>query len=271
MTRQSAVVTGAGRGFGREIGRKLAARGYAVLATDIDEQAAADTAAAIGETAHSRRLDVRDPADHRDAAEAARDLGPVGVWVNNAGVLRTEPAWEHTDDHVRLAVDVNVLGVMYGSRAAVDVMRRDGVQDGHIINLASVAAFAAAPGFALYAATKHAVLGWTTSLEGDLRTARLPIKAHVVCPDAADTAMVSERVADPDAAPLWTMPLLDAETVAEKVAGLVDDGKLVTLIPRSRTTLLRVLSPYPSASLALMPLMRWIGNRRRPTPPTDAR
>ncbi len=269
MGRLAAVVTGAGGGFGREISRKLAARGFAVLATDIDEEAAARTAAAIGESGRSLRLDVRDPADHRQAAEIARELGSVAVWVNNAGVLRTERVWEHTDENVRLAVEVNVLGAMHGSRAAVDVMRRDAVRDGHIINIASVAAFAAAPGFALYAATKHAVLGWTTSLEGDLRAARLPIKAHVVCPDAADTAMVRERVADPEAAPLWTMRLLAADAVAEKVVGLVDDGKLVTLIPRSRTTLLRVLSPYPSASLALMPLMRWIGNRRRPVSPSE--
>jgi NAD(P)-dependent dehydrogenase (short-subunit alcohol dehydrogenase family) len=268
---RAAVVTGAGRGFGRAIALRLAARGYAVLVTDIDEQAAAQTAGDIGGSARSRRLDVRNPADHREAAEIARELGPVAVWVNNAGVLRTEPVWVHSDDDVRLGVEVNVLGVMHGSRAAVDVMRRDAVQDGHIINMASVAAFAAAPGFALYAATKHAVLGWTASLEGDLRTARLPIKAHVVCPDAADTAMVRERASDPEAAPLWTMPLLEADTVAEKVVSLVDDGKLVTLIPRSRTTLLRVLSPYPSASLALMPLMRWIGDRRRPVPPSTTR
>ncbi len=270
MGKQVAVVTGAGRGFGREIARKLAACGYLVLATDIDEEAAAQTAADIGKSARSLRLDVRDPANHRAAAEVARERGPVAVWVNNAGVLRTERVWEHTDDDVRLGVEVNVLGVMHGSRAAVEVMRRDAVRDGHIINIASVAAFAAAPGFALYAATKHAVFGWTTSLQGDLRAARLPINAHVVCPDAADTAMVRERAADHEAAPLWTMRLLEAGAVAEKVVDLLDDGKLVTLIPRSRTTLLRVLSPYPSASLALVPLMRWIGNRRRPLPPSGA-
>lgn len=264
MGPQVAVVTGAGRGFGREIARKLAARGYLVIASDIDEHAAAETAELIGAPARSQRLDVRDPAEHRAVADAASALGSLTVWVNNAGVLRTQKLWEHPDEDVRLTVEVNLLGTMWGSRAAVDAMRRDSVQGGHIINIASVTAFAAVPGLAAYTATKHGVYGWTTSLQGDLRAAALPIKAHVVCPDAADTGMVTERAGDSDAAPLWSMPLLDPEQVAIKVAELVDDGRLVTLIPRSRTTLLRLTSPFPAASLRLMPLFRWAGERRRP-------
>jgi NAD(P)-dependent dehydrogenase (short-subunit alcohol dehydrogenase family) len=258
------VVTGAGQGFGREIARKLADRGFAVLATDIDEQAAVQTAEFIGGQAQAQRLDVRDPAEHRAVADAASSMGALKVWVNNAGVLRTQKLWAHSDDDVRLTVEVNLLGVMWGSRAAVDAMRREGVQGGHIINIASVAAFAAAPGFAAYAATKHGVFGWTTSLQGDLQAAGLPIKAHVVCPDAADTSMVRERAGDAEAALLWSMPLIGADQVATKVAGLIDNGRLVTLVPRSRTTLLRLLSPYPAASLALSRFFRPIGERRRP-------
>ncbi|MEA2420389.1 MAG: hypothetical protein QOE60_2595, partial [Thermoleophilaceae bacterium] len=91
-----AVVTGAGRGFGREIAKRLAGRGYTVLATDIDGEAAQATAAAVG--GFSQQLDVRDPEAHRRAARAAIDRGPLEVWVNNAGVLRTSKAWEHSDD-----------------------------------------------------------------------------------------------------------------------------------------------------------------------------
>src|SRR5688500_1618526 len=119
----TAVVTGAGRGFGAGIARRLAGRGYAVLATDIDATAAQATAAAIGGDAWSLALDVRDPDAHRAAAAAAAERGRLDVWVNNAGTMRTVKTWEHADDDIRLMVDANLYGVIWGSRAAVEAMR----------------------------------------------------------------------------------------------------------------------------------------------------
>src|SRR5687768_11022629 len=116
----AAVVTGAGRGFGREIARRLAGRGYTVLCTDIDAEAAAESAEQVG--GFSTKLDVRDADAHRAAARVAIERGPLEVWVNNAGVLRTVKALEHSDDEVRLLCDVNLLGVIHGSRAAVEAM-----------------------------------------------------------------------------------------------------------------------------------------------------
>ena len=162
-----AVVTGAGRGFGLEIARRLAGRGYEVLCTDIDEQAAARTAERVG--GFSLALDVRDPEAHRAAARAAVERGRLEVdRVNNAGVLRTVKAWEHSDEELRLLVEVNLLGVIYGSRAAIEAMRSEPGDNRHIINLASLSALSPVPGLAVYAATKHGVLGFTTSLQGDL-------------------------------------------------------------------------------------------------------
>src|ERR687898_1170704 len=154
-----AVVTGAGRGFGRAIAQRLAGRGHMVLATDIEAEAAQATADAVG--GFSMQLDVRDPAAHRAAARAAAERGPLEVWVNNAGVLRTVKAWEHSDDEVRLLCDVNLTGVIWGSRAAVDAMRSGPGRNRHIINLASLSALGPVPGLAVYAATKHAGLGFT--------------------------------------------------------------------------------------------------------------
>jgi NAD(P)-dependent dehydrogenase (short-subunit alcohol dehydrogenase family) len=102
---------------------RLAARGYEVLVTDVDEAGAQATADAIGERAWAMQQDVRDPESHRAVARAAAERGPVEVWVNNAGVLRTEKTWEHSDDDVRLMVEANLLGVFWGARAAVDAMR----------------------------------------------------------------------------------------------------------------------------------------------------
>src|SRR5689334_10728714 len=124
-----AVVTGAGRGLGRAIAERLAARGYKLFVTDIDGDAAAATAAKVG--GWSERQDVRDPESHRAIAKAATAHGDVKVWVNNAGVLAVGDTWTMADADVRRQVEVNVLGVMWGCHAAVPVLG-DG---GHIINI----------------------------------------------------------------------------------------------------------------------------------------
>jgi short-subunit dehydrogenase len=183
---------------------------------------------------------VRDPDAHREAARLAVERGPLEVWVNNAGVLRTRKTWEHTDEEVRLLAEVNVLGVMRGSRAAIDAMRERGGQNMHVINLASLSALAPVPGLAVYAATKHAVLGFTGSLGGDLRAEGLPITAHVVCPDGADTDMTRERAAEPDSAIIWSAPrMLSAGEVADAVVALLDSKQLMLVIPRWRGWLAR--------------------------------
>src|ERR671918_2599800 len=101
----TAVVTGAARGMGREVAIRLARKGYEVLVTDVNEAGAQATADEIGERAWAMAQDVRDPSSHRAVAEAAAARGRVQVWVNNAGVLRTEKVWEHSDEDVRMIVD----------------------------------------------------------------------------------------------------------------------------------------------------------------------
>ena len=131
--------------------------------------------------------------------------GRLEVWVNNAGVMRTVKCWEQSDDDVRLECEVNLLGVIWGSRAAVDAMRA-GSGDAHIINIASMSALQPVPGLAVYAATKHAVLGFSGSLQGDLLDAGLPITVHAICPDGADTQLVREHDDEPEAAIIWSGP-----------------------------------------------------------------
>ncbi len=257
-----AVVTGAGRGIGREIARRLAGRGYTVLCTDIDGAAAAETAELVGGL--SLELDVRDPEAHRAAARAAAERGPLEVWVNNAGVLRTVKAWEHSDEELRLLVDVNVLGVMHGSRAAIEAMRTSPGENRHIINLASLSSLAPVPGLAVYAATKHAVLGFTTSLQGDLRLAGIPITVHAVCPDGADTEMTRERAGEPDSAIIWSGPrMLGADEVAARVVALLDSRELVTVIPRWRGWVARGTAMMGRHALAGATPLRKLGARQR--------
>jgi short-subunit dehydrogenase len=203
--------------------------------------------------------DVRDPESHRQVARAARERGPLALWVNNAGVLSSAKVWDMDDDDIRRHIDVNLLGVIWGSRAAVDAM-----DTGHIINIASMSALLPTPGLAVYGATKHAVLGFSLGLQGDLRNAGRAIHVSTVCPDCIDTDMV-RQVADCDTAALLfsASKMLRAEEVADKVAALVDAPRLVAIIPRHRGVLTHLFRPFPGMSLRVLDLIRWLGERRQ--------
>lgn len=257
---KTAVVTGAGKGLGRRIAEGLANKGFAVLVTDIDEAAARATADAIGESAWSMGHDVRDPESHRRVATEAASRGSLELWVNNAGVLSLGPIWELDDDTVRRHIEVNVLGVVSGTRAAIHAMRSAG---GHIINIASISSLVPAPGLAVYGATKNAVLSFSVSVEGDLRRADLPIRMSAVCPDAIDTDMVRDVAHSSEAGLIFSAKsLLTAEEVAEVVLDLVDSPRLMVSVPRTRALLAHVLRPFPRLGLRALEPFRRIGERR---------
>jgi NAD(P)-dependent dehydrogenase (short-subunit alcohol dehydrogenase family) len=256
-----AVVTGAGKGLGREIAKGLAHKGFAVLVTDIDEDAARSTATAIGAGAWSMRQDVRDAASHHEMARAANERGSLELWVNNAGVLHTGNAWDHSDEVVRQMAEVNLLGTMWGARAAIDAMRAKG---GHLINIASLSAITPVPGLAVYGATKQAVLGFTISLAGDLKRAALPIEVSAVCPDGIDTDMVRNVRGSKGSSIVFASPkLLTVEEVAGVVLDLVDKPKLAVSVPRSRAALAHVLRPFPTFGLKALEPFLWFGERQR--------
>lgn len=258
-----AVVTGAARGFGRAIAERLAAAGHTVLVTDIDLEGARDTAAALGGASWAMALDVRDPDAHRAVAAAAAERGRLAVWVNNAGVARAGKTWEHPDDDVRLTFDVNAVGVMWGSRAAVEVMARH-PEGGSVLNIASLAGLGPVPGVGVYAASKAAVVSFTTSLQADLKVAHLPIRAHVLCPDAADTKMVRDASRSPDSAILHSAPrLLEPGEVADAAMKLLGSRRIVRSLPQWRALTIRLAAPVPSAGLPALRALRWAGERRR--------
>jgi NAD(P)-dependent dehydrogenase (short-subunit alcohol dehydrogenase family) len=254
-----AVVTGGARGFGREIARRLVTRGHRVVITDLDPDAVTRTAGELGATAVV--ADARQASEHRKVAAAAAELGPVTVWVNNAGVLRPGRAWEQPEADIALMVEANFLGVVHGSRAAVDVMKARG---GHLLNIASMSAHGPVPGLAVYAASKAAVLNFTTSLQGELDLARLPIRAHALCPDAADTALVRDEQESPDTAILFSQrTLLTPATVADAAMGLLGGRQVVRSLPTHRAGLMRTGALLPRVALPVLAMLRARGDRRR--------
>lgn len=256
------VVTGAGRGLGRLIAERMASKQFSVLCTDVDGVAAEETARQIGGGAWSLRQDVRDRTSHEDVAAAASARGEVRVWINNAGVLSVGAAWEQTEIDVRRLVEVNLLGVIWGAQAAIGAMRARG---GVLINIASISALVPAPGLAIYAATKHAVLGFSTSLQGDLDHARLPIKVAAVCPDAMETDLVKNVAGQEGANILFSAgkKMLRAEDVADEVVALTSRSRLVTVLPKTRAALVHALHAFPGLELRVLARMSAMGRKAR--------
>jgi NAD(P)-dependent dehydrogenase (short-subunit alcohol dehydrogenase family) len=256
-----AVVTGAGRGLGRHIARLLVRRGHTVLVTDLDAGAAEATAAMLGDRATARALDVRDDI----AVEAARDAiidiaGRLDVWVNNAGVLATGPAWEQDRDTRRLMLEVNALGTINGTVAAIDAMRGRG--GGHIVNIASLAALSAVPGEAVYAASKHAAIGFSLSTLADLRLAGISdIDISCVCPDGIWTPMLHDKLDDPASALSFSGKLLQPAEVVTAIAAVLDRPRPVTAVPAWRGWQARLGEAAPRLGLRILPMVVSQGRR----------
>ncbi|MGR6316682.1 SDR family oxidoreductase [Micromonospora soli] len=253
-----AVVTGAAGGLGRAIAAGLHADGWRVLLTDVDADAVAAVAAPLG--GWSRPLDVRDEAACAAvAAEAAgAPGGGLGLWVNNAGILATGPSWTHDAATRRRLVEVNALGAMTGTLAALAVMRAQG--HGHVLNVVSLAGLVAAPGETVYAASKHALLAFSLGTLTDLRMAGVrDVHVSCLCPDGIWTPMLHDKLDDPGALASFTGTLLTPERVAARAVRLARRPRPVVSLPRWRGAQVRLLDTFPRLAVALTPVVRAAG------------
>jgi len=181
----SVLVTGAGTGIGAAISAAFAKAGYAVAVTDIDEEAAKATARELKTL--GLRLDVVDRESIRQAAETAeRELGPLEVWISNAGVSTMAPFTEVTERDWDTVMDTNAKGVFLCGQEAARRLRRNG--GGVIVNMASMAGKrGGVPFLAHYIASKFAVVGLTQAMAAEL--AGDNIRVNSVCPSYVVTSM----------------------------------------------------------------------------------
>ena len=259
MTASAAVVTGAGRGLGREIALVLGTRGHLVGVTDVDAASAEETAGAVvraGGTAYACALDVRDEEACRSVAkQAAARAGRLAVWVNNAGVITTGAAWEQDPATRRLMIEVNALGTMHGTLAALEQMRA--ARRGHVVNIVSLAGMIGVPGETVYSASKHAALGFSLATLSDLRLAGVrDIDISCVCPDGIWTPMLHDKLEDPAAALSFSGRLLQATDVARAVDRVLDRPRPVTAVPAWRGLQVRLLDALPGLAVRLGPVIQ---------------
>lgn len=216
--RQVVVVTGAGSGIGRETAKAFAAKGAFVVGADVDLAAASETAVATGGAAYE--VDVADArAVEKFAAEVAQEHGVPDVVVNNAGIGMAGPFTATTEEEWRRIVDVNLWGVVHGCRAFVPRMRERG-EGGHVVNVASAAAFLPHRSMSAYATTKAAVLALSQSLRAELADEGIGVTA--LCPGFVHTGITATaRFAGQD--PETEQRSRDAATAAYRRRGYTPD------------------------------------------------
>ncbi|MFE7273751.1 SDR family NAD(P)-dependent oxidoreductase [Streptomyces sp. NPDC057623] len=211
-----ALVTGGASGIGRATAELLAARGARVAVLDLDPSSVEKPLLAF-------RADVTDDASVRAAVAAAvADLGGLDVVVNNAGIGAQGTVEDNDDAEWHRVMDVNVVGMVRVSRAALPYLRAS--QHAAIVNTCSIAATAGLPQRALYSATKGAVLSLTLAMAAD--HVREGIRVNCVNPGTVDTPWVG-RLLDSAADPAAERAALEARqptgrlVSATEVAGAV--------------------------------------------------
>ncbi|MEQ3550274.1 SDR family oxidoreductase [Pseudonocardia nematodicida] len=263
-TPRSAVVTGAARGIGEAIATELVGRGYRVLVTDLDGAAATATAERIG-AAGGAAYDVTDPAAAHDVAARAREIAPLGAWVSNAGVGVDGAVTELSDEHARALVEVNMLGPVWGARAAVAAFREQATagaaRGGEIGVTVSLSALGPVPGLSVYAASKAGALSVVSGLASEVR--REGIRVHAICPDGVDTALLrGMRPGGQAQALVRSGMLVTPEQVATGLVGMFGTARVYRTIPAWRGAMMRATAVLPGPMLRLEPAMRAIGARR---------
>ena len=257
-----AVVTGGGHGIGRALCRRLHRDGAKVVVADLDAASAAVVAAEIDGVAMG--VDVADEQAIRKLVdEVERDLGPIDLFVSNAGVafgdgrsgaISAKGGLNPMDDRWEACWQVNVMAHVFAARALVPRMLKRG--GGRLVNVASAAGLLSQIGDAAYSTTKHAAVGFAESLAIDYGDRG--IQVSVVCPQAVATRMIGiEDDADSMDGGFGGNDV-DGIMSADDVADIIVDGTLegsflILTHPEVATYVQRKASDHD----------RWIGGMRR--------
>ncbi|HEU5294446.1 MAG TPA: SDR family oxidoreductase [Burkholderiaceae bacterium] len=227
----TAVITGAGSGFGLELARLCAQRGMNVVAADVQSDALARAElelASLGAAVLPYKLDVSSAAEVEKMRDATlQRFGVPHLVFNNAGVGAGGLIWEHTLADWQWVIGVNVMGVAHGVRVFTPLMleaaERDPQYEGHVVNTASMAGLVNPPNMGVYNVSKHAVVSLSETLYHDLSLVSDQVRAHVLCPFFVPTGIGQsgrnrpKELANPDAKP--TRSQLIAQAMTDKAVG----------------------------------------------------
>jgi NAD(P)-dependent dehydrogenase (short-subunit alcohol dehydrogenase family) len=230
------AITGGARGIGKATAQALVREGARVAIGDLDVDLARTTAEQLGGGVRAYELDVTSRpsfASFLDAVES--DLGPLDVLVNNAGIMPITPFLEESDSSAVRQIDINVHGTIFGMKEALPRMQRR--RSGHVVNLASVAGKGGFPHLATYCATKHAVVGLTEAVRGELQGSG--IEFTIVMPAMVNTELTAGVKAGRG------IEKAEPEDVAGAIVEALGLPRFEVYVPRSVGTISRVMAILP--------------------------
>jgi NADP-dependent 3-hydroxy acid dehydrogenase YdfG len=235
LTGKVVAITGGARGIGKATATALVGKGCRVAIGDLDLSLAEETATGLGGGTVALSLDVTDRdsfAAFLDAAE--RELGPIDVVINNAGIMPVTPFVEESSDSIKRQLDINIYGVIVGMQLAIERFRPRG--GGHIVNLASQAGKGGFPGIATYSGTKHAVVGISEAVRAELRGSGIEIAC--VMPTVVNTELTSgvgQRLIKP----------VEASDVADEIVDALEVPRFDVWVPRANGAMFKVIGLLP--------------------------
>ena len=230
------AITGGAQGIGKTTAAALIRRGARVAIGDLKAELAEQTAADLGGNCVAFELDVTSRASfERFLDQAEKELGPIDVLINNAGIMPLNMLSDEPDEIAKLQIDINLHGVIFGTKLAISRMVPRG--SGHIVNIASQAGKAGFPGGATYCATKHAVVGLSEAARGELRDTG--VEVSVVMPAVVNTELGSGLH---EARGVKT---LEPEDVAEAIVEAIETNRFDVWVPRNTAVIATFMNVLP--------------------------
>jgi len=230
------AITGGARGIGRATAAALIAQGARVAIGDIDAPLAQRTAAELGSGTIGLPLDVTSAESFGTfLADVERELGPLDVLVNNAGIMTVGPLVSETESTAHRMVDINVHGVINGSKLALERFLPRG--RGHLVNIASAAGKGGFSQLATYCATKHAVVGLSEAIRAEVRSTDIDVS--IVMPVGVNTELYSGLSAPRG------IPVAEPEDVAGAIVEALQTGRVDVYVPRRLKSMFRLLYMLP--------------------------
>jgi NAD(P)-dependent dehydrogenase (short-subunit alcohol dehydrogenase family) len=247
---QIVVITGASSGIGRETALMFGERGATVVLAARNETALASVAKEVERIGGRASAVVTDVARWEQVARLARQaaerFGRIDTWVNNAGVSAYATVEELTVAEIERVIQVNLLGEIYGMKAALPYLKRQG--HGTIINVASALAERAVPLQAAYCASKHGIKGFTEALRLELAREQSGITVTLIEPSSINTPLFTHARSKMGVEPMPIPPIYEPRVVAEAILFAAEHsrrtivaggaGKLITVMQRISPVLL---------------------------------
>jgi short-subunit dehydrogenase len=259
--RRLALVTGAAGGIGREVSRRLASRGYVVLAVERDEALAAAAAAAIAGDAVPVPCDLTDRTAVSKLSERIEKewAGELELVVLNAGVIIPGDVLDSSADVLRLQLDVMLGSVMELAAASARALTPKG--SGHILATVSTGGILALPGSAAYSAAKAGLRAFLAALSAELRGTGVAVSG--IYPSAVDTPMLLHEATHGGSLLNFVGTVSSIKSVADRYDRALRTRRLETFIPYSDSLLVRFLECVPWLVPWLLRPMNALGRRGR--------